>query len=102
MLLRGLSMWHGILAVTVGNKPFLAAWLVSLTLGLGAVGDKVFIDRTAEIAIVQTKLDNIQATLDEINETTKENRRDLTALMVEQARVKQELVAHEGAATPHR
>ena len=32
-------MWHGILAVTVGNKPFLAAWLLALSVALGAVGD---------------------------------------------------------------
>jgi RNA-binding protein YlmH len=95
--LKELPMWHGLLAVTVGNKPFLAAWLVTLSLAVGAVGDKVFVERTAEIAILQVKLDQIQATLDEINTTTKLNRIDLTTLMVEQARVKQELQSHTAA-----
>jgi hypothetical protein len=90
-------MWHGVLAVTVGNKPFLAAWLLALTAAAGMIGDKVFIDRTAEIAVVQTKLDNIQATLDEINATTKENRRDIVIILIEQTRLKQELLMHTAA-----
>lgn len=93
--LKGLEMWHGVLAATVGNKSFLAAWLVSLSMAMGVVGDKVFIDRTAEIATMNNKLDNIQRTLDRMDVTLNENGALMRELLIEQARVKTELNAHE-------
>ena len=90
----GSVMWHGVLAVTVGNKPFLAAWLMTLSLALGAVGDKVFVQRTEELTVLKLKLEQIQATLEKIDSTTTDTNRDVVVLMIEQARMKQELLMH--------
>ena len=54
----------------------------------------MYVTRTEELAILKSKLDQIQATLERIDATTSDTNRDVTILMIEQARMKQELLMH--------
>lgn len=82
------------LAAAATQPKVVGAWLITLTLGLATVGDKVYVGRTEEMAILKTKLENIEATLAEINATTKNNQAALTQLLVEQARVRAQFESH--------
>jgi len=90
-------MFHSLLAVTVGNRTFLAGWLILLTTGLATVGSKVYIGRSVEIAELQMKLDVINTTLLKMDRTLESNAAMLTAILVEQGRVQQELRDHTDA-----
>lgn len=100
-------MYHGVDKVftsfltTVGtlaaNKKVVGSWLVALTMSVGAIGDKVYVERTAELAVIQSQLTTIQKTLDKMDVTLEKNGTMLQSLLVEQARVQTELAAHERA-----
>ncbi len=85
------STFLATLGAMAANKKLVGSWLVMLTVTVGAIGDKVYVQRTAELAIVETKLDNIRDTVDEIKKVTEENRKMLGDIKVEQARVQAQL-----------
>jgi UPF0288 family protein (methanogenesis marker protein 3) len=80
-----------ILSATVGNKMFLASWLLALTAAMGMVGDKVFVERTVEIAVIEHKLDDIQSTLTRIDIRLEANGEKMDLLLVEQSILRAEL-----------
>ena len=86
-------MWAQALSATVGNKAFLAAWLLTLTMATGTIGDKVYVSRTEEITRISTQLDSIKETLKKMDATLDRNSEKLTTILEEQARVKSELDA---------
>ncbi len=90
------------IGMMAANKKVVGGWLVLLTMSLGAVADKVYVERTAELAVLETKLDSVQTTVNEIKATTKENSVMLQQLLVEQTRVRAELEAHERATAAKR
>jgi hypothetical protein len=83
------------LGALAANKKVVGSWLVALTMAVGAIGDKVYVDRTAELAVIETKLDQIQKTLDNMNHTLETNNILIRDILVEQGKVRTELEAHE-------
>ena len=84
-----------VLSATVGNKAFLASWLIALSAAMGMVGDKVFVDRTAEIAVIEHKLDDIHLLLEKVDSRLESNGVKMDLMLAEQAVLKAELKAHE-------
>lgn len=92
------KMFSSVLATVgalAGNKKVVGSWLVALTMAVGAVGDKVYVQRTSELAVLEVKLEQIQKTLDKMDITLDKNAIMLQSLLVEQTRVKTELAAHQ-------
>ena len=89
----------GTFASVLGNlaahKQIVGAWLLLLTLAVANIADKVYVERTAELAVIEIKIDHIQRTLDKMDITLEKNAENLTRLIVEQARVAAELKNHE-------
>ena len=63
-----------LLATMVGNKKVLGGWMVLLSLATAEIGSKVYVGRTAEIgdikgniAVVETKIDSLNKTLEKID-----------------------------------
>lgn len=90
-----LSSFLTTLGAVAGNKKIVAAWLILLSLATAQVGEKVFIDRTRELAIVETNMQNIQKTLDKMDSTLEKNAEKLDNLLRETYRISAELEAHE-------
>lgn len=90
-----MNSFLAVLAAMVSSKKLLGAWLVLLTVAVGTVGEKVYVARTSELAVIETKLDAVKESLGKVEETTKENNKLLIEVLKEQERVKTELEAHE-------
>jgi hypothetical protein len=82
------------LLTLVSNKKLLFGWLSLLTLSMVTMGDKVYVDRTKELAIVETKLDAIKETVDKMDNTLEVNHHLILEMMQDQAGVKAELKAY--------
>jgi hypothetical protein len=100
-----MSVSHGVhemfsnFLATIGtlaaNKKVVGSWLVALTMSVGAIGDKVYVERTAELAVIETKLEQIQKSLDKMGVTLDTNNLLIRDVLVEQVKVRTELEAHE-------
>lgn len=90
-----ISSFLATLGALAANKKVVGSWLVALTMAVGAIGDKVYVDRTAELAVIQTKLEQIQKTLDKMNGTLDANNALIRDVLVEQGKVRAELESHE-------
>lgn len=86
-----LESFFGTIGALAANKKVVGAWLVLLSMSVATIGDKVYVQRTAELAVVENQLKNIQTTLDKMDKTLEANRHDLQLLLIEQARVRTEL-----------
>lgn len=73
------------------NKKMVGAWLILLSLATAQIGEKVYIDRTAELTKVTEQLTAIQKTLEKMDSTLDNNSDKLTKVLEEQARVRAEL-----------
>lgn len=86
------------LGTLVANKKVVGSWLLLLSVATAQIGEKVFIDRTRELAIVETKVDNIKESLGKIEEQLKSNSDKLDQLLEDNITVKAELNAHREVA----
>jgi hypothetical protein len=90
-----LSSLAAFLGEVVTHKRIVGGWLVLLSLGLVQVGEKVYVERTAEIAVLHSQLSDIQATLSRMDRTLELNSEKLNELLVDSARLRAELESHE-------
>ncbi len=88
-----LTATFNFLGLLANQKKIVGGWLVLLTLALGQVGEKVYVDRTREITVIQTELDQIQTQLRRMEGKLDVNGERLENIIIEQARVRQELAA---------
>ncbi len=86
-----------VLATMVANKKILGAWMVALSLGVGTLGEKVFVSRTEEITEIKGNIKVILETTSEMKLQLGENSKKLDKILAEQSRVEIELKAHEAA-----
>lgn len=83
------------LGAFAANKKIVGAWLILLSLATAEIGDKVYVRGGEEMAILKTRLEEMQKTLDKIDKMQDVNNTLLQQLLVEQTRVATELAAHE-------
>ena len=79
------------LGAMAANKKMVASWLILLSMATAQLGEKVYIERTAELAVVEQQLSTIQSTLDKMDKTLDKNADKLLQILEEQARVRAEL-----------
>jgi len=79
------------------RPKILLLWLGVLTWGVIQTGEKVFIERTAEITRVETKVDMMLERLNSIDKKLDKNAERLMAIIGEQAAVREQLKIHEDA-----
>ncbi len=86
------------LGLLANQKKLVGGWLIMLTLALGQMGEKVYVQRTKELATVETQVGALQATvmgqLEKMDVKLDANGEKLQTIIIEQARVRQELAAH--------
>ncbi len=86
-----------VMATMVANKKILGAWMVALSLGVGTVGEKVFVSRTEELTEIKGDVRRILEVSEEMKAQLKVNGEKLDKIVSEQTRVEIELKAHEAA-----
>lgn len=74
------------------HRRVVGSWLVVLTLAVGQLGEKVYVSRTRELAVAETQLSQVLEQLKRMDAKLDQNGERLLAILVEQARVKQELL----------
>lgn len=79
------------IATFAANKKVVGSWLVLITVSLAAIGDRVFIKDAVKNATVVEKLDNMQTTLDRIENQMEAQGATLSDLRDESVRVRTEL-----------
>lgn len=73
------------------HKKLVGSWLVLLTFGFAQMGEKVYVQRTKELAVVETQLEQIIDQLKKMDAKLDVNGERLLSITVEQARVRAEL-----------
>lgn len=87
-------MFNGILSVAY-NKKVLAGWCLLLTTAIGALGDKVYVQRTEEITALEGKVDNLTDDMAEVKRLLRENSGKLDRVLVDTEVLKADLRSHK-------
>lgn len=85
----------GAIGALAGNKKVVGAWLILLTTSVGAIGDKVYVQRTAELAVIETQMDVIQKSLNEIKEKLDQNGAKLDTILADTNKLRGEFDEHK-------
>lgn len=79
------------LASIAANKKLLISWLAILSLATAQIGEKVFVESSVELAVVESQLAAIKETLRNMEASLERNAEKLDKLLVEQARLRAEM-----------